>query len=603
MKFFQVLLAILVAALLSACGGGGGSPGTTAPNGQTGTNGQGGTVPTPTPTPTLSGSTEASRFELVLDKFVIKNSGSDEVGVTITALNDSGNPINGLSVGVKVNNATFTPDTDLITKSGGKVTGKVTIGALKSNRKINVLATVGSLTQTRVIDVIGSEISVTPVPAIPTPGQTVTLSIKAKDASGAGLARLPLEISGLPNYPDRIVLETDASGNASVAVVAPAVGGDYQLSTSGSGVVQITGLSVSGGGVVITRPVAVGPISTVTAILLPNPTSVPPNVIGSTANRAVLTAKFFRGNNSTVENMRVRFSLIGDVLGAGETISTGNEVVYSGLDGVATAAYIPGTRTSPTNGVKVRVCYDLVDFPVGSCPNLADASLTVQGQPIDISIGNFNKLESADGGLKYIERFLIQVADSSGNAVADADLSMSVDITHFGKGAFSDTFFIGNTVPNSSNLKYGDQVLGYSLVLPITSTRTFIAQTVTFSPDLDPFTLGVKVWCVNEDANKNGVNDVGEDINGNGLEPQKSEIVLSFPNGKKTRADGSLIVQVAYPQNMGSWLAYTLKATTDVVGTKGERQRSFITSVLEADLPNGSFRTPPFGNRSCRSPN
>ena len=108
---------------------------------------------------------------------------------------------------------------------------------------------------------------------------------------------------------------------------------------------------------------------------------------------------------------------------------------------------------------------------------------------------------------------------------------------------------------------------------------------------------------MNEDLNRNGTMEVGEDINGTGmLEPRKSDIVMSYLNGNKTDANGQLLLQVSYPQNVGRWLAYTIKATTAVVGSEGTSQRSFVTNILDADKLNGSFLTPPYGSGNCVSP-
>jgi hypothetical protein len=74
-------------------------------------------------------------------------------------------------------------------------------------------------------------------------------------------------------------------------------------------------------------------------------------------------------------------------------------------------------------------------------------------------------------------------------------------------------------------------------------------------------------------------------------------------SGNKTDLNGQMLVQVSYPQNMGTWLAYTLKATTNVVGSEGTKERAFTTGVLQGDVPNGSFLTAPFGKNRCIDPN
>ena len=117
--------------------------------------------------------------------------------------------------------------------------------------------------------------------------------------------------------------------------------------------------------------------------------------------------------------------------------------------------------------------------------------------------------------------------------------------------------------------------------------------------------ISQNIWCLNEDWNRNGFLDTGsgEDINKDGsIQPKKAEVIVSYVNGNKTDANGQLLVQVSYGQNMGGWLAYTLRATTGVAGSEGDAAKSYVTDVLQGDVVNGSFRTPPFGSRSCRIP-
>jgi hypothetical protein len=617
MKFIKYFAGILLVGVLAACGAGGGNPGSTL----------GTTSPSTGTTPVTTTTASIADYIFEIDKSTIRNSGSDNVVLTVTALDASRNIVSDVLVNVAVDaGGVFTPNLGNATNATGKYTGFIGIGGNKSNRTINARITVNGIVKVATVAVIGTKISVTPVPAVPQPGQTVTLNIKVEDAGGIGIAGTAVNLSGSLGASGAVV--TDLSGNASVVVTAP-LAGSYVAIASASGETFSLPISVvaPGGGSVVTIPNAVGPFSG--AVLLPNPTTIAPNIAGSSLNRSVLTTKFIRSDNTTIANMRVRFQIMPDALGAGEFISTGDTIVYSGVDGIATADYVAGLRTSPTNGVKVRACFDYVDFPAGpasapagspSCPNETVGSLTVNSRPLAISIGNFNKLETGLGGIAYVEKFLIQVADASGVAVQDAVVSMSVDITHFGKGTYPGNYYLtGGVPPTASSLNYPtpldpnvtaptftfvSNLPGSSPTQTVTKVVVYAADNVptpTYDPvTVTPISVPTRVWCVNEDRNRNGFNDVGEDVNQNSrLEPGKSEILLSYVNGNKTDANGQLLVQVSYPQNMGSWLAYTLKATTNVVGSEGTKERAFLTGVLEADVANGSFRTPPFGSGRC----
>jgi hypothetical protein len=586
MKLIKFFALMALVSLVSACGGGGGSPGTTSSGGTT----SGGTN-TGTTTRTTTVATTIADYIFELDKSSIKNSGTDSVVLSVTTLDAARNIVSGVPVSVAVDaGGVFLPASAAVTDASGKFNGRITAGGDKTDRIINATVTVNGIKKTVTFGVTGSQISVTPVPAVPKPGETVTLNIKVEDSANIGIPNIPVQLSGSAGFTGSS--RTDLAGNLSVTSTAPAAG-TYLAVVSASGVSISSPIRVvTPGGTSTSIPAAIGDFSG--ANLLANPASIAPNLVGSTLKRSVLTAKFIRSDNSTIENMRVRFEIVAPFLGANEFISIGDAFAYSNSSGVATADYVSGQRTSPTNGVTIRMCFDYVDFLKTECPNSRISTLTVNSQPLDISIGDFNKLEVGLGGIAYVQKFLIQVADASGNAVPDAVVSMSVDITHFGKGPFNSASgatatyqFTRDIPPTANGLKYGD---------------TF--STGTYTSSIDPKVVGLRVWCVNEDINRNGFKDGGEDINLNGLlEPSKSEVVLSYVNGNKTDANGQMLIQVSYPQNMGTWLAYTLKATTSVVGSQGSKERPFTTNVLQADLPNGSFLTPPFGFDRCIDPN
>jgi hypothetical protein len=627
MKFIQLIAGVALVAVLAACGGGGGSPGV---NG-TGTGTTTGTT-SGTTTGTTTGTTAATVTPTVadyifeLDKTTVKNSGSDAVVIGVTALDASRNVVAGVPVSVAVDSGVFSQASGAITDAGGKFTGNIGIAGDKTNRIINATITVNGIKKIASFAVIGTKITVTPVPAIPQPGQTVSLNISVRDSGDVGIPNAPVTLTGSAGFSG--VVRTDLSGNLVVTAIARA-SGNYLAVVSASGETFSLPLSVvtpGGGGATGPLP-ATGVFSG--PILLPNPTSIAPNTVGATDNRAAINAKFLRGDNSTIERMRVRFEILEPSLGAGEFISTGSSLVYSDASGVATADYVSGLRTSPTNGVKLRACFDYVDFPTGpvgalvgspSCPNAVLASLTVNSKPLALSIGNFNKLETGLGGISYVQKLLIRVVDSSGVGVRDAVVSISSDITHFGKGRYEDNYYLtGGIPPKANSLNYPNAAIAaasaivaptFTQVIAVSTTPILVTATavetysptnvprVTYDNSNLPFVTG-RVWCVNEDRNRNGTNDSGEDINGNGLEPIKSEVGVSYVSGNKTDDKGEMLIQVSYSQNMGSWLAYTIKATTSVVGSEGTTEAAFITDVLIGDVPNGSFRTPPFGVNRC----
>jgi hypothetical protein len=430
--------------------------------------------------------------------------------------------------------------------------------------------------------VTGAAISLTPVPATPAPGASTRIDVKVTDSTGAGVASVPVTLSGTLGLSATVT--TDSTGNASATLgAAPVNPGSYTVDAAALGVqatrtVQV--VSGAGGGI----PGAVGPISAANLAVVP--TTIAPNTPGSTTNQAQLRAKFLTAANQAIQNVRVRFEIMAPALGSGESISTADAIVYSDVNGEAIASYIAGTRSSPTNGVVIRACYGLDDSDIanGACPNSSTQTLTVAGQPLSITLGDNNELQKGANNLTYIKKFDVAVADSAGNAVANAIVSASVDITHYGKGGFS---YANTTVLGSSTYQ-------------VTGDNPPNANTGGITTNAVPGQTTGRVWCPNEDTNRNGSIDVGEDINSdNKLEPRKADVILSFLGSNTTGTNGRLAVQVEYPQNVATWLSYTVKVTTNVAGSEGTDQKSYITSYVVGDDVNGSFLTPPYGANRC----
>jgi hypothetical protein len=536
MRISKVLVGFALTLALAACGGGGGSPGASSGGGAL-VGGAADAALTPT------------SFVFSLDKTSIGNGGADKAFLTVTTLNGSRNILAGVPVTVAVDSGVYTPVT-LITDAAGQVTGNISVGSDRSDRTITATISIAGLSPgVASVSVVGSQISLTAIPSTPSPGGSVQVAVKAIDVNGAGISGALIQLGGTLGFNQTVT--TDTSGNATATLSAsPNSVGTYSLTATGLGInvsrdVQVVG---AGGGI----PDAIGPISSASLAISPN--TISPNASGSTTNRAALRAVFQNPSNQAIQNVRVRFEIVAPALGSGELVSTGNNIIYSDVSGVAVADYIPGTRTSPTNGVSIRACFGLTDASIanGACPNSSVSTLTVAGQPINVTLGDNNLLSRGGNSLTYIKLFDVAVADSSGNAVPNALISASVDITEYGKGLYS----------------------------------------------------AARLWCANEDSNRNGFLDTNEDVDGNGvLSPRKADAILSFIGSNTTGLNGRTTIQVEYPQNVATWLKYSVRVTTNVVGSEGTAVKSYVTSFIEGDDKNGSFLTPPYGVNICSLPN
>lgn len=585
MKFLRASLACSIFALLAACGGGGGGAGST--NGNGGSNG--GTNTT----------TTVADFQLGFNKNTLENSGGDEVVVTVTALDANNNVAKDVPVTVTVDAGAVYAATTEKTGQDGKATGKLTSPVNKTNRVIVVTAKIGTVIKTANISVVGSAISVVPLPAAPTVGENVSYNISLKDSGGVGIAGASISLSGSIGASGSV--QTDVSGNASVNFVAPAAAGTYTFAASGSGVTTTKSVLVVGASGTGSVPNA----TTITnASLNSNVAQIKPNLSSITSNRAVLTFRMIDNLNQAVQNMRVRFSIVAPGLGAGEAMSTGNSIVYTDAQGVASSDYIAGQRSSPTNGVQVRACYAATDAALANnaCPNQKTATLTVAGAALNLSIFSNNVSEGVGtGNIIYKKVYTIQVADSAGGAVPGAVVSAAVDVTHYGKGSFGGEYVRGRIAPTVS-----DNTLTGTLnaLIDAQGNQQLISvpgnNVVVTTPAGGTSTINFRVWCANEDKNRNGVLDNGEDVDSDGvLDPRVSDVVVLALGSNITDSSGNVSFQVQWGQNVATWIAFTLKVTTNVGGSEGTNSTSFVTNYLVADDANGSFRTPPYGINPC----
>lgn len=597
---YLVNFALIASVVLAGCGGGGGSAGTPA--------GTTTVVTTPvvvTPTTPTVVVPVAADFVFQLDKTTLVNTGGDRALLTVQAVDVSRNVVAGVPVSVVLDSdGVFSPLATL-TDATGSFSGNIAIGGNRGNRTINATITVSGIVKVASVAVTGSQISITPSTSTPTPGQRVDIGLASKASDGSAIQNSRLTLSGSAGATGVVV--TDASGNGVSSFNAPSAAGDYTVVVSGLGVTKSLALKVVPlGGVGIDA--AVGDIRS--ASLSPQPTAIAPNISGASTNRSTLVAKFLTDGNAAVRNMRVRFVIAEPSLGGGESLSS-TATVFSDINGVAQVDYISGTRSSPTNGVTVFACYSPVDFTVAAgCPSSTSAeyreiraNLTVAGAPLSITIGTDNTSSKGLGGIAYIKQFLVQVNDAAGVAIKDAIVTASVDITHYGKGVFGGSYPKGPSLPSivDSSLAFAPD--GFSvLVAPQSNSAVPFSRTVSLNGVST--TTNFNVWCANEDVNRNGFLEVGERVNSNDtIEPRKAEVIVSYVSGNKTDANGQLLIQVSYSQNMAGWLAYTIRATTGVEGSEGDASKSFMTVALQEDAANGSFLRPPFGSGACNSLN
>ncbi len=529
-----------------------------------------------------SPSARVSNFVMLLDRTTLSNGGTTTAKITVVAVDSSNNVVSGATVVVSTDkNSIYTPTSGNTTDGSGQYTGQIGFGTDKTDRVITATVVINGITKSTSVSVVGSKITLQSTPASPSPGQAVATKATLTDSTGNPISGVTLRFGGTVSGVQNQTAVTNVDGQATIAFLAPSIAGTYTVNATGNGVgsgdYQLQVFSS-------TIPVATIP-SGVTPSLALSPNVLAVNTPGGTTNRSNIRFLILDSSNNPISNVRVRFEdkTTGLPL-VGASITSGTATLYTDASGTATAQYIAGQNSSPTNGVLIRACYKATDFTSTSdCPTSVAATLTVAGQALAVSIGDDNSLQTGSG--TYIKRLTLTVADSAGRAVPNAPVDISVDLPHFGKGLF---------------------------IQPITFPPTDLNAYYPVSPDAVPDDTAGRSWCRNEDLNRNGSVDLGENINHSidtsgqeTLEPRKSDLIISYadPAVTTTNASGILLIKVEYSQRFATWLAYRVRATANVAGSQGMAERLFVTKYLDVDASSGSFLTPPYGAGACSSPN
>ncbi|MBQ0931242.1 hypothetical protein [Ideonella alba] len=485
---------------------------------------------------------------MALSSSAIDNSGGDEVTLTVTAVDAKRNTVAEAPVTITVDDpaAIITP-AGTVTGSDGTLTAKVTIGSDKANRAFTLSATSGAITKTAAVQVTGANLSATFASAVSPGSAGNTIRYLLADANALPMTGQAISISapGLAT----VVGTTDTAGAFTYTYTAPSTNTSLVVTATAGGTSNVATIQVQTSGTV---PPATGTVDAARVTMEPRTVAV--NEAGKTTNQAQVRVLFLDSSNKGIANMRVRLDLNGDANNVGGTFANGTSMLYTGSDGSVTTSYIPGTRSSPTDGLTIRACYSAQDFAQGVCSGAGvfstTTTATVTSSPVSISLGTNETIEVGDTSLTYIKRFGVLVSDSAGAPMPGVSVSASVDLTDYRKGNYV--------------------VSGGKWVQVVTAQ------------------------CTNEDTDRDGALDTGEDINNSkSLEPRKADVVVSVVSGT-TDTSGRAVVKVEYQQEAASWVNMVLSVTaTGVSGTEGTVAKS-AWLWTPADVINNTSASPPF---------
>ena len=597
MRFFIKCFSVFATASLISCGGGGG-------------NAEGG-----------SGNTAATVASIeILTSATSLASADNTTGVTVSAVvKDSSN--NALASQPLVFSASsgILGGVAATTGADGRATAKLTAGTDRSNRDIVLTVKSAGITKTAVLPVTGTTLSASGATSV-LAGTVGNFAVSVRDSSGSPVAGVPVKVSSTLNNVVALANggNTDVNGGVAFTYNATNPGTDT-LSISGAGASQSLNVTVSSLNFAFSSPAAeaevgvgtqqavvvryvsggvgvpnktvvfsttrgsVNPSQAITdangnattqltsqavgaaivsasvdanvvttlpinfvsrtpanLVLQTSSAAVAPNAAGSTVNQTELRATVRDAAGNPVKGQTVFFTAVKDL--SGGKIKTGTAITDS--NGLATDVFIAGAVSTATNGVQIRA----------TVPNTAisaDTNITVNGQALFITIAANNTIEKLS--TQYRKTFSVQVSDSNGSPVANQNITVSVWPSIYKKGV----------------LKFNEK------------------DSVWDSE--------VAKSCSNEDINRDGKLDAGEDLNSNGaLTPGQPGLVS--PANLTTDAAGNVEFNVTYGQQFAYWIDFDLTAKATVAGTESGAFFLFPASAPASDAANKDIRPAAFNN-------
>lgn len=326
--------------------------------------------------------------------------------------------------------------------------------------------------------------------------------------------------------------------------------------TDGTGTATTSVSSTNAGGAVVTAASGVSSASVALEFVAQTPASIDiqPSAFSIGPNQTstlIAVVRDVAGN--LVKNRTVVFTL-NDVTGG--TLSVGAAVTDS--QGRAQTVYTASNTTSANGGVQITAAVQ--GFP-GVTPRTV--ALTVARREVFISMGTGNAITEPNAA-QYSIPYVVQVTDANGNGVANVPLALRI---------LSQRYYKGTRVANTDGW---------------TTVYTDVAG------------------CADEDVDRDGVLDNGEDFNTSGR-IEAGNIATVTPSNGTTDANGFVLVTVFYPQEYAYYVDVSLSASATVAGTEYVRSSNFQVPGIVTDFNDEDIAPPgpvsPFGTGVCSAPN
>jgi hypothetical protein len=558
----------------------------------------------------------------------INSDGSETATITALVRDSNNNVMEEIAIAFSADSGSLIVTQPAVTDANGTLTAALSPGGDLTNRTITVTATADTLTSTVNVAVVGTEVLISGPGSLPV-GQNSPYLVTVTDSAGTPISGASVTIaSANGNTISGSPVTTDLAGQGSFSVSADNAGTDMLTATVlGASSVPLTvtmsadafsfsapapdplpeiplntmqsvtvnwqsgGLPVNGlpvnfsttRGTVVPNVInAVGGLATVnisatnagpavitatntdgttTQLIVEFVATVPatlelqasPLNVGVT-EQSTVTATVRDAAGNFVKNQIIDFSLTDTT---GGTLSVGQGTTDS--TGQAQTFYTASTTTSAVGGVQV-------DATIQGTAVTDTVNLTVAQRAQFLSIGTGNEIQEINEDAQYRVVYAVQVTDALGRGVAGEAVQVSI---------LSDFYMKGFRV---------------------------------FPLGASGWTTTVIATCPDEDINRNGILDPGEDFNLSGQIEANNIATVSPTGGGSLISDqsGFVLVDVTYPQEFAGYVRVTLQATVaEVGGTEFAESTTFTLTGSASDFNNQNNSPPgpvsPFGsiNATC----
>ena len=265
--------------------------------------------------------------------------------------------------------------------------------------------------------------------------------------------------------------------------------------------------------------------------------------IGDAKNSVTLIAEVTNAKNQVVSGAPVLFSIVTPT-GGGEYVSPA--IAFTDQSGIATSVFTSGSLVAGADGVVVKA--ELIDVDASDT-----VSIIISGQAISLAIGRSTEILTDYEETMYQLPMTVLVTDSNGSPVQQTQVSL--------------------------NLWPSDYRTGYWL------------PTKNNNEECIPIVEGSRP---NEDVNRNGINEDGEDINQDGQLTPAPSAGGEIPATLTTDENGVASFYIIYPKSSACWIVDELSASTVVSGTETRSTYRFVLpwSIPDADaclLPDSPY--------------